>query len=79
MEQIGEPLGYREQGNRSAMIFLSFQEDYSNLLFTQIRMEKSYRLDLVFQNNVLQKAEIKKDWWSFGENIDPQLLKLMVQ
>ena len=79
LEQIGEPLGYREQGNRSAMIFLSFQEDYINLLFTQIRMEKSYRLDLVFQNNVLQKAEIKKDGWGFGANIDPQLLQLLAR
>ena len=77
--QIGEPLGYREQGNRSAMIFLSFQEDYSNLLFTQIRMEKSYRLDLVFQNNVLQKAEIKKVVRCFVANIDHQLLQLLVQ
>ena len=61
------------------MIYLSFQKDYFNLLFTQIRMEKSYRLDLVFQNNVLQKAEIKKDGWGFGANIDPQLLQLLVQ
>ena len=48
LENIGEPFGYREQGNRSAMIYLSFQEDYFNLLFTQIRMEESHRLDLVF-------------------------------
>tara|TARA_B100000586_G_scaffold228633_1_gene176868 strand:+ start:397 stop:618 length:222 start_codon:yes stop_codon:yes gene_type:complete len=61
------------------MISLSFQKDYFNLLFTQIRMEKSYRLDLVFQNNVLQKAEIKKDGWGFGANIDPHLLQLLVQ
>ena len=60
LEQIGEPFGYREQGDRSAMIFLNFQEDYYNFLFTQFRMEKSYRLDLVFQKNILQKAEIKK-------------------
>ena len=25
LENIGEPFGYREQGNRSAMIYLSFQ------------------------------------------------------
>ena len=61
------------------MISLSFQKDYFNLLFIQIRMGKSYRLDLVFQNNVLQKAEIKKDGWGFGANIDPQLLQLLVQ
>ena len=34
LENIGEPFGYREQRDRSAMIFLSFQEDYFNLLFT---------------------------------------------
>ena len=34
LENIGEPFGYREQGNRSAMIYLSYQEDYFNLLFT---------------------------------------------
>ena len=79
LENIGEPFGYREQGNRSAMIYLSFQEDYFNLLFTQIRMEKSYRLDMVFHNNVLQKAEIKKDGWGFGANIDPQLLQLLAR
>ena len=26
LENIGEPFGYREQGNRSAMIYLSYQE-----------------------------------------------------
>ena len=49
LENIGEPFGYRKQGNRSAMIYLSFQEDYFNLLFTQIPMEESHRLDLVFK------------------------------
>ncbi|MDP7581717.1 MAG: hypothetical protein QGG03_00630, partial [SAR324 cluster bacterium] len=75
--QIGEPFGYREQGDRSAMIFLNFQEDYYNFLFTQFRMEKSYRLDLVFQKNILQKAEIKKEGWGFGVNVDPQLIQLL--
>ncbi|MDP7174715.1 MAG: hypothetical protein QF647_00730 [SAR324 cluster bacterium] len=77
LEQIGEPFGYREQGDRSAMIFLNFQEDYYNFLFTQFRMEKSYRLDLVFQKNILQKAEIKKEGWGFGANVDPQLIQLL--
>jgi len=63
LEQIGEPFGYREQENRSAMIFLDFQEDYVNLLITEIRLEKAYRLDLVFQDDILQKAEIKKEGW----------------
>jgi len=79
LENIGEPFGYREQGNRSAMIYLSFQEDYFNLLFTQIRMEESHRLDLVFNKNILEKAEIKKEGWAFGANIDPQLIQLLAQ
>ena len=79
LKNIGEPFGYREQGNRSAMIYLSFQEEYFNLLFTQIRMEESHRLDLVFNKDILEKAEIKKQGWSFGANIDPQLIKLLAQ
>mgnify|MGYP003323289800 CR=1 FL=1 len=62
-ENIGEPFGYRVQGKRSAMIYLSFKEDYFNLLFTQIRMEESHRLDLVFNKNILEKAEIKIEGW----------------
>ena len=79
LENIGEPFGYREQGNRSAMIYLSFQEDYFNLLFTEIRMEELHRLDLVFNKNNLEKAEIKKEGWGFGANIDPQLIQLLAQ
>ena len=79
LENIGEPFGYREQGNRSAMIYLSFKEDYFNLLFTQIRMEESLRLDLVFNKNILEKAKIKKEGWGFGANIDPQLIQLLAQ
>ena len=60
LENIGEPFGYREQGNRSAMIYISYQEEYFNLLFTQIRIEESHRLDLVFNKDILEKAEIKK-------------------
>ena len=73
LEQIGEPFGNREQENRSAMIFIDFQEDYVNLLITKIRREKAYRLDLVFQDDILQKAEIKKDGWGFDANMDPKL------
>ena len=79
LKNIGEPFGYREQGNRSAMIYLSFQEEYFNLLFTQIRMEESHRLDLVFNKNILEKAEIKKEGWGIGANIDPQLIQLLAQ
>ena len=60
LEQIGAPFGNREQENCSVMIFMDFQEDYVNLLITDIRLEKAYRLDLVFQDEILQKAEIKK-------------------
>jgi len=77
--QIGEPFSYQERKNRSAMIYLNFNEDYIILLFTEIRTEKAYRLDLVFQNDNLQKAEIKKEGWGFGANIDPQLLQLLAK
>ena len=60
LENIGEPFGYREQGNLSAMIYQSYQEKYFNLLFTQIRIEESYRLDLVFNKNILEKQKLKK-------------------
>ena len=79
LENIGEPFGYRDQRNRSAMIYLSYQEEYFNLLFTQIRIEESHRLDLVFNKNILEKAEIKKEGWGIGANIDPQLIQLLAQ
>ena len=79
LENIGEPFGYREQGNLSAMIYQSYQEKYFNLLFTQIRIEESHRLDLVFNNNIQEKAEIKKEGWGFGANFDPQLIQLLAQ
>ena len=61
------------------MIYLSYQEEYFNLLFSQIRMEESHRLDLVFNKNILEKAEIKKEGWGFGANIDPQLIQLLAR
>ena len=79
MEHIGEPFGYREQENRSAMIFIDFQEDYVNLLIKEIRREKAYLVDLVFQDDILQKAEIKKEGWGFGANMDPQLFQLLAR
>ena len=50
-----------------------------SILITKIRREKSYRLDLVFQDDILQKAEIKKEGWGFCANIDPQLLQLLAR
>ena len=79
LKNIREPFGYREQGNRSAMIYLSYQEEYFSLIFTQIRMEESHRLDLIFNKNILEKAEIKKEGWGFGANIDSQLIQLLAQ
>ena len=70
LEQIGEPFGNREQENRSAMIFIDFQEDYVNFLISEIRREKAYRLDLVFQDDILQIVEIKKK--------DGDLLKIWI-
>ncbi|MDP6430663.1 MAG: hypothetical protein QGI65_00070 [SAR324 cluster bacterium] len=67
------------KGIARAMIYLSYQEEYFNLLFTQIRMEESHRLDLVFNKNILEKSEIKKEGWGIGANIDPQLIQLLAQ
>ena len=50
-----------------------------NLLFTQIRIEESRRLDLVFNRYILEKTEIKKEGWGIGANIDPQLIQLLAQ
>ena len=77
--RIGEPFGYRERGNRSALIYLNYVEDYVFFLVGDFRTEKAYRLDLVFQNEVLEKAEIKREGWGFGANIDPQLLQLLAR
>ena len=77
--QIGEPFGYREQGRRSAMIYVNHHEDYYFLLITELRINKAYRLDLVFQNEVLEKVEIKREGWGLGANLDPQLLQLLLR
>jgi len=77
LEQIGEPFGYREEGSRSAMIYVNYHEDYIFLLITQIRIEKAYRLDLVFQDQILKKVEVKREGWGFGANVNPQLLQLL--
>ena len=47
------------------MIYVNHHEDYYFLLITELRIEKAYRLDLVFQNEVLEKAEIKREGWGF--------------
>ena len=45
------------------MFFIDLQEDYVNLLITEIRQERAYPLDLVFQDDMLQKVETKKKNW----------------
>ena len=67
------------KGIARAMIYLSYQEEYFNLLFTQIRIEESHRLDLVFKKNILEKEEIKKEGCGIGPNIDPELIQLLAQ
>ena len=42
-------------------------------------MEASHHLDLVFNKNILEKAEIKKEGWGFGATIDQQLIQLLAQ
>ncbi len=79
LDKIGEPLGYREKDNRSAMIYINFHENYIYFIGGDFRYEKSFRLDLVFQDKVLIKAEVKREGWGFGGNVDPQLLQLLVQ
>ena len=79
LEQIGEPLGYRKKGSRSAMIFTNHKEDYYFLLFSEIRIEKAFRLDLVFEDMILEKAEIRKEGWGFVGNLDPQLFQLLAR
>ena len=73
LEQIGEPFGNREHEKRSAMIFIYFLEDYVNFNHRDYWV-KAYRLDLVFQDDILQKGEIKKEGWGFGANMNPQFL-----
>lgn len=77
LDQKGELLGYREQVNQSAIKYISHQEDYYFLMFSDIRLQKAYRLDLVFQNKVVKKVGIKREGWLFGANIDPKLLQLL--
>ncbi|MBC8258396.1 MAG: hypothetical protein H8E38_05225 [SAR324 cluster bacterium] len=79
LAKLGEPYGYQELKSRSAMIYLNYHEDYAHLLVTEIRIEKAFRLDLVFEDRVLSKAEIKKEGWGFDANVDPQLFQLIAR
>jgi len=74
-ERIGEPLGYRERGSRSAMSYVDYRENYIFLLITGIRDEKVHRLDLVFQDGILEKAEVKREGWGFEADVNLSLLE----
>lgn len=56
------------------MIYTNHHEDYYFRLVSEIRLDKSFRLDLDFENMILEKAEVKREGWGFGGNVDPQLL-----
>lgn len=74
---LGEPLGYREQDNLSAMIYIQYESQYAFLYYADINMEKAYRLDLVFEDKILQKVEVKKEGWGYGANINTILTQLL--
>lgn len=79
LEQIGEPFGYRQQDNRSAMIYIGYEEQYVYFVLGDFRNEKAHRLDLVFEGGVLQKAQINREGWGFGAELDPYLIDLLVR
>ena len=74
---IGEPFGYRENGDRSVMIYLNYRENYFNFLITQFRIEKAYRLSLIFKGKVLQKMLIVKEGLGLDAGIDDQLIQIL--
>ena len=79
LERLGEPLGYREQDNRSAMIYEYVHENFTWIVIGSIWQEHAYRLDLVFENNVLNKAEVQKEGWGFAGQVDSQLIQLLAR
>ena len=60
LEQIGEPFGNREQENSSARIFIDFQEDYVNLLITDIRRKRQIGWIWFFKIIICKKQKSKK-------------------
>jgi hypothetical protein len=79
LARLGEPLGYREHGNRSVMSYEYVEEHYLWLVFGSYWQERAYRLYAVFENNVLSKAEVQRAGWGFAGNVDPQLLQLLIR
>ena len=79
LSRLGEPLGYREQGDRSVMSYEYVRDDYLWLVFGSYAQERAYRLYVVFKNSVLSKAEVQRDGWGFAGNVDPQLMQLLIR
>jgi hypothetical protein len=79
LAQFGEPLGYREQGDRAAMIYEYSHESFAYLFIGAYRQVNAHLLFLVFENNVLIKAEVQRHGWGFEGNIDPQALQILLR
>lgn len=79
LTQFGEPLGYREQGDRAEMVYEHTQENFVFLVFAEYRQVNSHLLYLVFENNMLVKAEVQRHGWGFEGNIDPQALQILLR
>lgn len=78
LNTLGEPLGYRERDNLSAMIYIEFKSKFAFLYYGSINIEKAHRLDLVFEDKILKKVELKKEGWGFGANVNPLLVQLLM-
>ena len=70
LEKIGEPVGYRANGDQSNMMFVSYDEYYIFFLVGDFRKEEAHRMDLVFVEGVLTKADIKREGMGRGVNVD---------
>lgn len=79
LSSIGEPLGYREQANRTAMIYEYYTTYFVNFIFGAYMHEDGYSLNLVFEDNKLAAAEVKKEGWGFAANVDPQLVQMLLR
>lgn len=70
LEKIGEPVGYRAYGDKSNMMFVSYDEYYIFFLVGDFRKEEAHRLDLAFKDGVLTRADIKREGMGRGVNVD---------
>ncbi|MDT8446082.1 MAG: hypothetical protein RRB13_04210 [bacterium] len=79
LEQLGEPLGYRQQGNLSVMSYVDFREEYTYFFLGQYRKEEAYILYLSFRDGRLDRAEVKREGWGFDAQVDPQMLQIFAR